>query len=83
MREDDSDDDDDDEDEDGDEDSDREEEIDDNYTVDDLMIAAEEIIPLLGDALPRESFLSYFSSYQRHLLKLLVRYRCPHGEILS
>lgn len=71
MREDDSDDDDEDEDEDDNDEDD--EEIEDNYSVEDLIIAAEELIPLLGDSLPTETFLVYFSSYQRHLLKLLVR----------
>jgi hypothetical protein len=69
IREDDSDDDDDDEEE----LDDGEEEIEDNYSVTDLIIAAEEIIPLLGETLSHEAFVSYFSNYQRHLLKLLVR----------
>lgn len=51
-----------------------EEEIEDNYSVTDLIIAAEEIIPLLGETLSHEVFVSFFSNYQRHLLKLLVRY---------
>ena len=70
MREDDSDDDEDDDDNDDDDDD---EEIEDHYSPEDLIIAAEELIPLLGDSLPTDTFLIYFSSYQRHLLKLLVR----------
>lgn len=70
MREDESDEEDDDEEDENDE---EEDEIEDNYTVEDLIIAAEELIPLLGDSLPVDTFLVYFSSYQRHLLKLLVR----------
>lgn len=62
-----------DEDDDEDEELNEEEEIEDNYSATDLIIAAEEIIPLLGETLAHEAFVSYFSNYQRHLLKLLVR----------
>ncbi len=72
MREDDSDDDEDEDEDENDEDANKDEEIEDNYTAEDLIVAAEELIPLLGDALNRPAFLFYFGSYQRHLLKLLV-----------
>lgn len=64
--------DDDDEDNDSNDDADKEEEIEDNYTVEDLVVSAQEIIALLGEYLPRATFLHFFFNYQRHLLKLLV-----------
>lgn len=61
-----------DDDDDSNDNGDKEEEIEDNYSVEDLVISAQEIIALLGEHLPRTTFLLFFFNYQRHLLKLLV-----------
>lgn len=61
-----------DEDDDDDED-DKDDEIEDYYTVEDLIVEVVDLIPLLGETTDAETFRTHFGGYQRHLLKLLVR----------